>query len=97
MREESAFRQELFLAVALVPLAIWMPATVVETTIMLASLVLVLIVELLNSSVEAAVDRISYSKHGLSKRAKDYGSAAVMLAIMLCAGIYALIAAKYYL
>ncbi len=97
MREESAFRQELFLAVALVPLAIWMPATVVETTIMLASLVLVLIVELLNSSVEAAVDRISYSKHGLSKRAKDYGSAAVMLAIMLCAAIYALIAAKYYL
>ena len=97
MREESAFRQELFLAVALVPLALWMPATVVETTIMLASLVLVLIVELLNSSVEAAVDRISYSKHGLSKRAKDYGSAAVMLAIMLCGAVYALIAARYYL
>ena len=97
MREESAFRQELFLAVALVPVALWMPATVVETTLMLASLVLVLIVELLNSSVEAAVDRISYSKHGLSKRAKDYGSAAVMLAIMLCSAVYALIAAKYYL
>ena len=97
MREESAFRQELFLAVVLVPLAFWMPATVVETTLMLASLILVLIVELLNSSVEAVVDRISYSKHGLSKRAKDYGSAAVMLAIMLCGVVYALIAAKYYL
>ena len=97
MREESAFRQELFLAVVLVPLALWMLATVVETTLMLASLVLVLIVELLNSSVEAAVDRISYSKHGLSKRAKDYGSAAVMLAIMLSGAVYALIAAKYYL
>ena len=97
MREESAFRQELFLAVVLVPLALWMPATVVETTLMLASLLLVLIVELLNSSVEAAVDRISYSKHGLSKRAKDYGSAAVMLAIMLCGAVYALIAAKFYL
>ena len=97
MREESAFRQELFLAVVLVPVALWMPATVVETTLMLASLVIVLIVELLNSSVEAAVDRISYSKHGLSKRAKDYGSAAVMLAIMLCGAVYALIAAKYYL
>ena len=53
--------------------------------------------ELLNSSVEAAIDRISFSKHGLSKRAKDYGSAAVMLAIILCGAIYALVAAKYYL
>ena len=81
----------------LVPIALWMPATVAETTLMLANLALVLIFELLNSSVEAAVDRISYSKHGLSKRAKDYGSAAVMLAIMLCGAVYALIAAKFYL
>ena len=64
---------------------------------MIASVFLVLIVELLNSSVEAAVDRISYSKHGLSKRAKDYGSAAVMLALLLSASVYALVAAKYYL
>ena len=97
MRKESAFRQELFLAVVLVPLALWMPATVIETTLMLASLLLVLIVELLNFSVMAAVDRISYSKNGLAKRAKDYGSAAVMLAIMLCGAVYALVAAKYYL
>ena len=97
IREESAFRQELVLAALLAPLALWMPATVVETGMMLASLVLVLIVELLNSSVEAAVDRISFSKHGLSKRAKDYGSAAVMLALILCGAVYALVAAKYYL
>ena len=97
IREESAFRQELLLAAVLAPLALWMPATVVETAMMLASLVLVLIVELLNSSVEAAVDRISFSRHGLSKRAKDYGSAAVMLAIILCGAVYALVAAKYYL
>ena len=97
VREESAFRQELLLAAVLVPLALWMPATAVETGMMLASLVLVLIVELLNSSVEAAVDRISFSRHGLSKRAKDYGSAAVMLAIILCGAVYALVAAKYYL
>ena len=96
-REESAFRQELLLAAVLAPLALWMPATIVETGMMLASLVLVLIVELLNSSVEAAVDRISFSKHGLSKRAKDYGSAAVMLALILCGAVYALVAAKYYL
>ena len=81
----------------MVPLALWMPATTVETAIMIASVLLVLIVELLNSSVEAAVDRISYSKHGLSKRAKDYGSAAVMLALLLSASVYALVAAKYYL
>jgi diacylglycerol kinase/glycosyltransferase involved in cell wall biosynthesis len=94
--EESAFRQELLLAAILVPLAIWMPATPTETGLMLASLLLVLIVELLNSSVEAAVDRISYKNHGLSKRAKDYGSAAVMLALLLCGITYISIGAKYY-
>ena len=97
IREESAFRQELILASILGPLALWMPATALETGMMLGTLFLVLIVELLNSSVEAAVDRISYSKHGLSKRAKDYGSAAVMLALFLCGATYALVAAKYYL
>ena len=84
VKEESAFRQELVLAAILTPLAIWMPSTTLETGAMLGTLLFVLIVELLNSSVEAAVDRISYSKHGLSKRAKDYGSAAVMLALLLC-------------
>ena len=97
IREESAFRQELILAAILGPLAFWMPATAMETGMMLGTLFLVLIVELLNSSVEAAVDRISYSKHGLSKRAKDYGSAAVMLALILCGVTHALVAAKYFL
>ena len=97
VREESAFRQELILAAVLAPLALWMPASPVETGLMLGTLLLVLIVELLNSSVEAAVDRISFSEHGLSKRAKDYGSAAVMLALMLCAATYLLVGAKYYL
>ena len=94
--EESAFRQELLLAAILVPLALWMPATPTETGLMLASALLVLIVELLNSSVEAAVDRISYKNHGLSKRAKDYASAAVMLALVLCGITYISIGAKYY-
>ena len=94
--EESAFRQELLLAAILVPLALWMPATPTETGLMLASVLLVLIVELLNSSVEAAVDRISYKNHGLSKRAKDYGSAAVMLALLFCGITYISTGAKYY-
>mgnify|MGYP001449803140 FL=1 len=97
VKEESAFRQELVLAAILAPLAIWMPATILETGAMIGTLLFVLIVELLNSSVEAAVDRISYSKHGLSKRAKDYGSAAVMLALLLCGLTYAVIFTKYFL
>ena len=97
VREKSAFSQELLLSAVMMPLALWMPATTLETGMMIASLLLVLIVELLNSSVEAAVDRISYSRHGLSRRAKDYGSAAVMLALLLCGAVYALVAAKYYL
>ena len=64
---------------------------------MLGTLLLVLIVELLNSSVEAAIDRISYLEHGLSIRAKDYGSAAVTMALILCAATYLLVGAKYYL
>ena len=74
-----------------------MPATTLETGAMIGTLLFVLIVELLNSSVEAAVDRISYSKHGLSKREKDYGSAAVMLALLLCGLTYAVIFTKYFL
>lgn len=90
--EESAFRQELTLCAILLPCAFVIPATVVERILMLGTLVLVLIVELLNSSVEAAVDRISLEQHGLSKRAKDFGSAAVMLALLLCVGTWVAIA-----
>lgn len=84
VREESAFRQELTLAACLLPLAIFLPFTALERLLLIGSIVLVLIVELLNSSIEAAIDRISFEPHGLSKRAKDYGSAAVMLALLMC-------------
>ena len=84
IREESAFRQELTLTAVLVPLAFFLPVLPSERVLMIGSVMLVLIVELLNSGVEAAIDRISYDQHGLSKRAKDFGSAAVMLALLVC-------------
>ena len=74
-REESAFRQELTLIILLTPIAIWAPVSHLEKALMMGSLILVLVVELLNSSVEAAIDRISFEQHDLSKRAKDFGSA----------------------
>lgn len=85
VREESAFRQELFLASIFIPIAIYLPVTGIERSILVGTILLVLIVELLNSSVEAAIDRISFETHDLSKRAKDFGSAAVMLALICCA------------
>jgi diacylglycerol kinase (ATP) len=84
VREESAFRQELTLAIILIPLGLFLPVGPVERVLLVGSVLLVLIVELLNSGVEAAIDRISYERHGLSKRAKDFGSAAVMVALILC-------------
>ena len=88
VREESAFRQELTLAACLLPLSILFPFSAMERLLLIGSVVLVLIVELLNSSIEAAIDRISFEPHGLSKRAKDYGSAAVMLALIMCALVW---------
>jgi diacylglycerol kinase (ATP) len=88
VREESAFRQELTLAACLLPLALLLPFGAVERLILIGSLVLILIVELLNSSIEAAIDRISFEHHDLSKRAKDYGSAAVTLALLICAMVW---------
>ncbi|HEY2021554.1 diacylglycerol kinase [Paraburkholderia sp.] len=84
IREESAFRQELTLAAILVPCGIFMPVDPVSRVLLLGSVLLVLIVELLNSSVEAAIDRISLERHELSRRAKDLGSAAVMVALGMC-------------
>ena len=84
VREESAFRQELTLTCILIPISLVLPVNTAEHIILIGSVILVLIVELLNSSVEAAIDRISFEKHGLSQRAKDFGSAAVMLALILC-------------
>jgi diacylglycerol kinase (ATP) len=88
VREESAFRQELLLAAFLLPTALIAPYSAIERLLLIGSVVLVLIVELLNSSIEAAVDRISFEHHSLSKRAKDYGSAAVTLALLTCALVW---------
>ncbi|WP_269458624.1 diacylglycerol kinase [Sterolibacterium denitrificans] len=81
-RHEAAFRQELLLIIPLLPLALWLPASGPGKALMLASLLLVLIVELLNSAIEAVVDRISTERHPLAKRAKDLGSAAVLIALL---------------
>ncbi len=86
---EEAFRQELFLALVLIPLVFFLPVSVNEGLAMIAITVLVLIVELLNSSVEAVVDRIGLEQHELAGRAKDMGSAAVMLTLLLWVLIWA--------
>ncbi|GAB1436675.1 diacylglycerol kinase [Sphaerotilus sulfidivorans] len=88
-RHESAFRQEFWLAALMLPLAFWLGRTWVEVALLAGSVVMVMVVELLNSAVEATVDRISFDLHELAKRAKDYGSAAVFLALALCGGIWA--------
>ncbi|MGE0557640.1 MAG: diacylglycerol kinase [Burkholderiales bacterium] len=80
-RHEDAFRQEVLLAVMLIPTALFLPVSGTGKALMIGAVLLVLIVELLNSAVEAAVDRISLENHALAKRAKDIGSAAVMLSL----------------
>lgn len=80
-RHEAAFRQEVLLAAVTLPLAYWLGSNGVERALLAGSILLILIVELLNSAVEAVVDRISVEHHDLSKRAKDIGSAAVLLAL----------------
>ena len=86
VRHEDAFRQELILAAIFVPLALLVGRNGFERALLIGSVLLVLIVELLNSAIEATVDRISFENHRLAKRAKDIGSAAVMLALV-CAGL----------
>jgi diacylglycerol kinase (ATP) len=91
-KHEHAFRQEVLGAVILLPVACLVPVTPVEHVLLIGTVLLVLIVELLNSSIEAAVDRVGLETHHLSKRAKDIGSAAVMLVLVLLAVTWALIA-----
>ena len=81
-RHEDAFRQEVVLAAILIPIALLLDVGGAGKALMIASVLLVLIVELLNSAIEAAVDRISFDQHQLSKRAKDIGSAAVALSLI---------------
>ena len=87
---ETAFRQEAIASVVLVPAAFWLGQTWVETILLAGTVVLVMIVELLNTGIETAIDRIGPEWHDLSKRAKDMGSAAVLLSLILCAGTWAL-------
>ena len=85
---EDAFRQEALLAVILVPLSFWLPVSWSGRALMIASVLLVLIVELINSAIEAVVDRVSLDRHHLSRRAKDVGSAAVFLALVNVAAVW---------
>jgi diacylglycerol kinase (ATP) len=90
-RHEDAFRQELMLAAILVPLGLWLGNGGVERALLVGSVLLVLVVELLNSAVEATVDRVSLEDHLLAKRAKDLGSAAVMMSLATVAAVWLLI------
>ncbi|CAN7382187.1 diacylglycerol kinase [Rhizobacter sp. LjRoot28] len=87
-RGESAFRQETWAAVVMLPAAFWLGRTWIEVALLVGSVLLVMIVELLNSGIEAAIDRISFAHHELSKRAKDQASAAVFLSVLLCLGVW---------
>ena len=87
-RGESAFRQEFWLAAVMLPTAFWLGRSWVEVALLAGSVMLVLIVELLNSGIESAIDRVSFDMHELSKRAKDLASAAVLLSLLLCGGIW---------
>ena len=87
-RDEAAFRQELAVCALLAPLALWLPLPPTERLMLIGCLVLVLVAELLNSAIEAAVDRTGTERHPLSKKAKDLGSAAVMLALLLAAATW---------
>ena len=91
LRHEDAFRQELIMAAVLVPVGLWLGRDGLERALLVAVVLLVLVVELLNSAVEAAVDRISFENHRLAKRAKDIGSAAVMLSIATAVAVWLLV------
>jgi diacylglycerol kinase (ATP) len=90
-RHETAFRQEVWAGIVLIPLGLWLGDTGVERALMVGSWLLVLIVELLNSAIEATVDRFGSEHHALSGRAKDAGSASVFMAVSLAAVVWALI------
>ena len=90
-RNEDAFRQELWLAAILLPLSFWLNTTGIGRALLIGSVLLLLIVELLNSAIEATVDRISLDDHRLAKRAKDIGSAAVLLTLVNLALVWLLV------
>lgn len=86
--DEPAFRQEAMAAMLLLPVSVWLGGNWVEVALLAGSVILVMVVELLNTGVESAIDRIGPEWHDLSKRAKDMGSAAVLLSLLVCVGIW---------
>ncbi len=90
-KHEDAFRQEVLLTAILIPLALWLPVSYLGKALMIASVLLVMIVELLNSAVEATVDRISLENHDLAKRAKDIGSSAVLVSLINVLVVWSLV------
>lgn len=93
---EKAFRQEALLAIVMVPSAFWLGQNWLEVSMLIGTVTLVLVVELLNTGIESAIDRIGPEWHDLSKRAKDMGSAAVLLSLLLCVGVWAAAAFKHW-
>jgi diacylglycerol kinase (ATP) len=91
-RHEAAFRQELVLCVVLIPVAVWLGQNAVERSLLIGTCLLVLVIELLNSGIEAAVDRVGAEHHQLSGQAKDLGSAAVLVSLALVIVVWGLIA-----
>jgi diacylglycerol kinase (ATP) len=85
---ETAFRQECIAAIVLIPAAFWLGQHWTETALLCGSVICVMVVELLNTAIETAIDRVGPEWHDLSKRAKDMGSAAVLLSLLLCVGIW---------
>lgn len=92
-QHESAFRQELLIGLLLLPISFWLANSWVEVAVLMGVCFLVLIVELLNSAIEAVVDRVGHEHHDLAGQAKDMGSAAVMLSLILAVGTWILIGA----
>ncbi len=90
-REEAAFRQELALAVVVIPAGVWLGDSGVERALLIAPMLLILVVELLNSAIEAVVDRVGLERHHLSGLAKDIGSAAVFMAFVLLVTVWVLV------
>ena len=90
-RDEAAFRQELAFATLVIPLGLWLGHSGVERVLLIAPMLLILIVELLNSAIEATVDRIGFERHALAGLAKDIGSAAVFMSFVLLATVWLLV------
>jgi diacylglycerol kinase (ATP) len=96
-RNEAAFRQEVVMAVILIPVAFVLTPVSVERALLIAAVLLVIVVELVNSGIEATIDRISLERHPLSKHAKDVGSAAVLVALVLLATVWMVILVPRYI